>query len=542
MTIVQRAQQWMEHDPDPETKRQLSDLIDAGDKNALQALFAGPLAFGTAGVRAELGPGESRMNVAVVTRITYGLMQWLKNTVGDAPVVVVGCDARHGSEKFQQAAAEVISALGGTALVLPAHNPTPLTAFSVKAYSADAGVMITASHNPPADNGYKVYLGGRVARGEANGVQLIPPADTEIATAYSAAPWADEIPRDRRGIREVDPREDYAKRAAALAGLKRDLVIALTPMHGVGGELGARILRGLGFEVSVVPEQAEPDPDFPTVAFPNPEEEGALDLAMDHATTIGADVIIAYDPDADRMSVAVPCDGTWRQLSGDEVGALLGEYLARRGATGALATSIVSSRLLERIADDYGLRHATTLTGFKWIARTPDLAFGYEEAIGYCCDPHAVADKDGISASVVLASLAAELKAQGRSLEQALDYIARRHGLYLSAPLTFRVDDARLIAEKMELLRTHGPSTLANARVVESIDLAEGTLPCGATDGMCFITENNDRVIVRPSGTEPKLKCYLEVVLDVDGDDVPRNAARQRLGEIATDLRRILQM
>ncbi|AHI02451.1 phosphomannomutase [Corynebacterium falsenii DSM 44353] len=557
--LIARAREWAEHDPDPATKQQVEQLIVADDAVGLGEAFHGPLSFGTAGLRAEIGPGESRMNRAVVIRATAGLVAWLKTKV-DNPVVVVGCDARYGSAEFQRDAAQVIAGAGGTALVLPAQNPTPLTAFAVKQQGADAGIMVTASHNPPKDNGYKVYLGGRVATGPAEGVQLISPADKEIAEAIAAAPAADEVlmaSKDTDHIRAIDPRDDYAARAVALAGERTekdteqnaDVRIALTAMHGVGAALGERILTAAGFEVSLVPEQAQPDPDFPTVSFPNPEEPGALDLAKKHATEIGADVIIAYDPDADRCAVATPDDsaeGGWRQLTGDETGALLGDYLARRGATGVMANSVVSSRLLSRVAEHHGLEHQTTLTGFKWIARTPQLCFGYEEAIGYCCDPEAVADKDGVGTSVVLASLVADLKAESKTLDDALDDLARQHGLYQTAPLTFRVTDLSLISEGMDKLRAQPPESLAGSPVTEVKDLATDPLGIGATDGMLFVTADNDRVICRPSGTEPKLKCYLEVVLPVDGEGdhgaVPRDKATQRLAQMSAELKKFLGM
>lgn len=542
MTLLETAALWAEHDPDPVTKKVVQDLVAAQDTEALAPLFAGPLSFGTAGLRAAVGAGESRLNVAVITRVTWGLVTWLRSKIDADPVIVVGCDARHGSAEFQQAAAGVISALGGTALVLPAKNPTPLTAFAVKKYGADAGIMVTASHNPPADNGYKVYLGGRVATEEAEGVQLVSPADAEIAECFARAPFADEIALSTSGITLIDPRADYIERAQSLAGPDRSLTIALTAMHGVGGALGNQILSDLGFAVSMVPEQAEPDPEFPTVSFPNPEEAGALDLAKAHATAVGADIIIAYDPDADRCAVAVPGTHGWRQLSGDELGALLGWYLGTRGAAGTFANSIVSSRLLSKIAASFGVQHRATLTGFKWIARTPKLAFGYEEAIGYCCDPEFVADKDGIGTSVLVASLAATLKAGGRSLVDKLDDLAREHGLYLTAPLTFRVADLSLISEGMATLRATPPTSLAGSPVVEALDLAKGQHPAGVTEGLYFRTEADDRVIVRPSGTEPKLKCYLEVVLPVTGDAVPRVEAKQRLDRIATELRELLDM
>ncbi|APT88215.1 phosphomannomutase [Corynebacterium frankenforstense DSM 45800] len=531
------ARQWAEHDPDPATAAEVRGWIDSGDTEALAAAFAGPLAFGTAGLRAAVGAGESRMNRAVVIRTTYGLMRWLRRTVED-PVVVVGCDARHGSAQFQKDVAKVVAAGGGTALVLPAENPTPLTAFTVRQAGADAGVMVTASHNPPADNGYKVYLGGRVVTDDGQGSQLISPADKEIAGEIAAAPAADEIlaaaeasPATTSGfgeIRQVDTRAEYIVRALKLTGPVTDLTIALTAMHGVGAAIGQNLLSRAGFTVSLVPEQAQPDPDFPTVEFPNPEEPGALDLGKAHAEKIGADVLIAYDPDADRCAVAVPGDSGWRQLTGDETGALLGDYLARRAAgaggsgndaadeKGTFANSIVSSRLLGRIAKHYGYGHKETLTGFKWISRVSGLVFGYEEAIGFCPDPGAVHDKDGISTSVVLASLAAELKAEGKTLLDRLAEIHAMVGPLTTRPLTFRVADTSLIGKAMKKVAAKPPTEFAGSPVAETKEFSQGFI---------FFTEADDRVVVRPSGTEPKLKCYLE------------SPDPERLAPISEDLR-----
>ena len=471
----------------------------------------GPLEFGTAGLRGEIGPGESRMNLAVVIRATAGLVAYLKTLTDREPRVVIGCDARHGSVDFARAAARVVSAAGGRALALPVSNPTPLTSFAVRALDADAGIMITASHNPAKDNGYKVYLGGSAVTGEAQGVQIVAPHDAGIAEAIAAAAPADEIPQDTARIEDVDPRDAYVEAAAALArgeAERAGLTITLTPMHGVGGALTERVLREAGFTaVSLVAEQAAPDPDFPTVSFPNPEEPGALDLAMAHARATHADLIIAVDPDADRCAIAVPDPGAasgWRQLSGDETGSLLGEYLAARAPKDAvLANSIVSSRLLEKIAQAHGLHYRHTLTGFKWIARTPGLAFGYEEAIGFCPDPAHVRDKDGIATAVVAASLFAELKAEGRSAQDELDRMARTYGCYLTAPLTFRVDNLSLIAEGMERLRSNPPATLAGSRVVSVVDMSQGWDGLPGTDALMVTTEAADRVIARPSGTEP---------------------------------------
>ncbi|RKQ33637.1 phospho-sugar mutase [Kocuria tytonis] len=560
--LLDRVQQWIEHDPDAATRTELATLLDAarsGDEAALADLgsrFEGPLVFGTAGLRAAVRAGESRMNRAVVIRASAGLAEFLLDRVGSEPLVVVGCDARHGSEDFAADAAAVFAAAGCRAVRLPAQLPTPLVAHAVRALDADAGVMVTASHNPPADNGYKVYLGGRaVATDDEKGVQIVPPDDARIAERIAATPAADEVPRDPESVTTADAAlvTDYVDRAASLrtSADSGDITIALTPMHGVGLGTARRVLEQAGFSrVSVVAEQAEPDPDFPTVAFPNPEEPGAMDLVTALAAREDADVAIALDPDADRCAVAVPTGaGTgdpardWRRLSGDELGALLGEDAAadpeRAGDT--LACSIVSGRLLGRIAQHHGLSSRQTLTGFKWIARTPGLRFGYEEAIGYCTDPTAVRDKDGVSAAVRVASLVAELKQRGSTVQDELDRLARLHGLYATAPLTFRVADLSLIGRGMARLRENPPAELAGSPVVEFVDLAEGGPEMLPTEGILMRTEADDRVIVRPSGTEPKLKCYLEVVLPVaEGAAVPRAEAARRLAAISDQLRVVL--
>ena len=408
-------------------------------------------------------------------------------------------------------------------------------------FDADAGVMVTASHNPAPDNGYKVYLGGTVVQGDGRGVQIVPPFDAEIAAAIEAAPPADEVPMNDDLIEAVDPREEYVACASALASgeasAREDLRIVLTAMHGVGAAITSRVLSEAGFShVSLVAAQADPDPDFPTVPFPNPEEAGALDMAIEQAREQGADLIIAVDPDADRCALAVPdptSETGWSPLSGDQIGSLLGEFLASRGMKGSLANSIVSSRLLSRIARAHGLDHHTTLTGFKWIARAPGLGFGYEEAIGFCPDPAHVRDKDGIATSVVAASLVAALKAQGCSVWDELERLARLHGLHVSSPLTFRVEQIEQIASGMARLRAQPPSVLAGSPVVEVSDLSQGYRGLPPTDGVLVLTEAGDRVIARPSGTEPKLKCYLEVILPVaEGEALPWEQARERLDSI----------
>lgn len=547
MELLERARQWASHDPDPATASSLSADIEAaerGDEEAaarVGAAMNGPLQFGTAGLRGTVGPGESRMNLAVVIRATAGLCEVVKRHATGTPTLVVGCDARYGSSEFATAACRVASAAGVRVLALPQANPTPLTAFSMLHFDADAGVMVTASHNPAPDNGYKVYLGGTVAQGDGRGVQIVPPFDAEIAAAIEAAPPADEVPMNDDLVEAVDPREEYVACASALASgeasAREDLRIVLTAMHGVGAAITSRVLAEAGFSnVSLVEAQAQPDPDFPTVPFPNPEEAGALDMAMEQAREQGADLIIAVDPDADRCALAVPDPSSetgWSPLSGDQTGSLLGEFLAARGLTGSLANSIVSSRLLSRIAHAHGLEHHTTLTGFKWIARAPGLGFGYEEAIGFCPDPAHVRDKDGIATSVVAASLVAALKAQGRSVWDELERLARLHGLHVSSPLTFRVEEIEQIASGMARLRAQPPSVLAGSPVVEVSDLSQGYRGLPPTDGVLVLTEAGDRVIARPSGTEPKLKCYLEVILPVtEGELLPWDQARERLDAI----------
>lgn len=549
---------WIARDPDPATRAELGALVasaEAGDGAAVADLasrFSGPLMFGTAGLRAAVGAGESRMNRAVVIRATAGLAAFLTERVGERPVVVVGCDARHGSADFAADAAAVLAAAGCRAIRLPAQLPTPVVAYAVRELGADAGVMVTASHNPPADNGYKVYLGARaVDSDDERGVQIVPPDDAHIAERIAAAPPANEVPRADADVEWAGDSllHGYISRAAALRGTDEpsDVRIVLTPMHGVGGETAVRVLEHAGFpNVTVVPEQARPDPEFPTVVFPNPEEPGAMDLALALGSEDNADVVIALDPDADRCAIAIPGvsdtgNTTWRRLTGDELGALLGEHAAsdpdRSGDT--LACSIVSGRLLGRIAEHHGLKFRQTLTGFKWIARTPGLRFGYEEAIGYCTDPLAVRDKDGITTAVRVASYVHRLKHSNATVQGELDRLARLHGLYATAPLTFRVADLELIPQGMQRLRENPPADLAGSPVVEYTDLSKGGPEMLPTEGVLLRTEADDRVIVRPSGTEPKLKCYLEVVLPVDGNaEIPRRSAEVRLERISDEIRR----
>ncbi|GAA4287790.1 phospho-sugar mutase [Georgenia daeguensis] len=563
MTVTaDEVRAWIAADPDERTRAELAELLEqasgTGEEAAaaqadLDSRFSGPLEFGTAGLRGELGGGPHRMNRAVVIRAAAGLSDFLAREVGRDFTVVIGYDARYGSARFAKDTAAVVTAAGGRALLLPAPLPTPVLAFAVRHLGTDAGVMVTASHNPPQDNGYKVYLGGRAVTGAGQGAQIVPPYDARIAERIAAAPAATDVPlADGWEVLGDDVHEAYLQRVASLLPPRhtREVRIVYTPMHGVGGATAVEALRRAGFsDVHVVSEQAQPDPDFPTVAFPNPEEPGALDLALDRARAVDADLVIANDPDADRCTMAVPDRnqvGGWRQLTGDEIGALLGEQTAVAAAfagRGVLASSVVSSRLLERIADSHGLEHRTTLTGFKWIARTEGLAFGYEEAIGYCVDPAAVRDKDGISAAVRIAYLAAQLRDRGESFLDALDHLARRHGVHETSQISVRVSDLSLIAGTMARLRADGPATLAGSPVVTTTDLAAGSADLPPTDGLLYLTAAGDRVIIRPSGTEPKLKCYLEVVVPSTTDvSTARHTAAVRMELLRSDVAGVVAM
>ena len=520
--LFDTARAWLAEDPDPATAAELSALLEraeSGDADAADELsdaFDGTLQFGTAGLRGRLGPGSNRMNRVVVARAAAGLAAYLRAHGGTR--VVVGYDARRNSDVFARDTAEIMAAAGIQAMVLPAALPTPVLAFAIRHLHCDAGVMVTASHNPPDDNGYKVYLG--------DGSQIVPPADTEISAHIAAVGPLASIPRSPQ-YETLDGAvvDAYVARAVSLLGDgPRQVSAVYTAMHGVGGEVFVRAVTAAGFAApATVAAQFAPDGRFPTVSFPNPEEPGAMDLSLADARTTGADVIIANDPDADRCAAGIRDGGDYRMLTGDEVGALLGWWIAERGrragspARGVYAQSIVSGTLLERIAGDAGLGYATTLTGFKWIAKVPGLRFGYEEALGYCCDPEAVKDKDGITASLLMLEMVAALKAEGRGPQDVLDDLARRFGLHATSQLSVRVSDLSLIAEAMARLRAAPPVSLGGRAVVRMDDLENGVDGLPPTDGLRF-TLDDARVIIRPSGTEPKLKCYLQVVVPVSGD------------------------
>lgn len=533
--LLDQARAWAAEDPDPQTRAELEALIAAGPSAELADRFRGTLEFGTAGLRGALGAGPNRMNRVVVTRAAAGLVAYLKaNGAGPDDAVVIGYDARHNSDVFATDTAEIVTGAGLRALLLPRPLPTPLLAYAIRALGCVAGVMVTASHNPPQDNGYKVYLG--------DGSQIVPPADAEIAAQIAAVGALADLPRGDTAVTlDEEVVEAYENRVASLIGPgPRDLKIVYTPLHGVGGTTVQRVLELAGFSAPhEPPAQAEPDADFPTVAFPNPEEPGAMDLAMALAAEVGADLVVANDPDADRCAVAVPGPHGWQMLRGDEVGALLAHHLLGRGKHGVYAQSIVSSSLLGAMAAAAGQEHQETLTGFKWIGRIPGLAFGYEEALGYCVDPEQVRDKDGVSALLLVCELAAAEKAAGRTLRDVLDDIARAHGLHATDQLSVRFTDLAQIPATMATLRTNPPTSLGGLAVERVDDLALGSADLPPTDGLRFVLADHGRVIVRPSGTEPKVKCYLEVVIPVADDvDAARISAVGRLDAIRADVQR----
>jgi phosphomannomutase len=536
-SLLARARAWAAEDPDPATRAELEALIERGASAELADRFAGTLEFGTAGLRGALGAGPNRMNRVVVLRAAAGLAAYLRSHgAGEGDSVVIGYDARHNSDVFARDTAEVMTGAGLNALTLARPLPTPLLAFAVRDLGCVAGVMVTASHNPPQDNGYKVYLG--------DGSQIVPPADAEIAEEIAAVGTVADIPRGDGGeILGDDVLDRYLSSVVALAGGgPRDLTVVYTPLHGVGGAPVLTALEQAGFAPPhVVTAQGEPDADFPTVPFPNPEEPGAMDLAMALAAEVDADLVVANDPDADRCAVAVPGGPHgWQMLRGDEVGALLAHHLLGLRRPGVYATTIVSSSLLGKMALAEKQLYAETLTGFKWIGRVPDLAYGYEEALGYCVDPAHVRDKDGISALLMVCDIAARARAAGRTLRDLLDDIARTHGLHATDQLAVRMEDVAAIAAVVDRLRDRPPASLGGLAVEGLDDLSLGSRDLPPTNGLRFRLAGNARVVVRPSGTEPKIKCYLEVVIPVEDDEGGVDAARinavGRLDAIRGDL------
>ena len=517
------ARAWADDDPDPTTRAEVTALLEAGDDDALRVRFDGRLVFGTAGLRGPLRAGPTGMNRAVVRRTAAGLAAHL----GRGATVVVGRDARHGSEAFARDTCAVLAGAGLRPLLLPRVLPTPVLAFAVLDLQADAGVMVTASHNPPQDNGYKVYL--------RDGAQVDAPVDAQVEAASAAVGRLRDLPlSDAWEVLGEDVVDRYLDAVAALPRTPhRDVRVAYTPLHGVGLEVLLAAFDRSGFAApDVVAVQAQPDPDFPTVSFPNPEEPGAMDALLALAQETGADVAIASDPDADRVAVAVG----GRLLRGDETGVLLADHLLSHGARGLVATTVVSSSMLARMAASYGVPFAETLTGFKNLARADrgqdaDLVYAYEEALGVAVAPWLVRDKDGISAAVLVAELAAEEKARGRTLLDRLEDLQRAHGRHETRQLSYRVEDLSLVSKAVRRLQA-APPTAYGAFTVTAVEqpaddvLVHRLVTTGGRRGQAV-----GRVVVRPSGTEPKLKAYLELVDAEDGAmDALAAAVHEALG------------
>jgi len=504
---------WIADDPDPKTAAELTALVSSGDEATLKKHFAGFLQFGTAGLRGPIGPGPSCMNRAVVGRTAAGLVAYMKER--GMHRVVIGRDARYGSEDFTEESAQIFSGAGFEVFVLPRPLPTPVLAFATHDLNCDLGVMVTASHNPPQDNGYKVYVGPTADGIEYAASQIINPTDGFIASKIDAVKTLRDQPRSSNwNVLGEEVIEKYIARTAALAPRPGSLKIVYTAMHGVGTETLESVFRKAGFpDLILVSEQAKPDPDFPTVAFPNPEEPGAIDLALSKAREVGADLVIANDPDADRCAAAVnDPNGGWRMLRGDELGVIFGEWIARSHSHGSFANSIVSSSALRKIAAHYVIDFKEVLTGFKWLAKIEDLAFGYEEAIGYAVDSEAVNDKDGISAALFLAQIATDLKVQGKTLVDLLDEVWARHGFHGTEQISIRVSDMSRITELLAGLRRNPPAQIAGRSVSSVDDLAAPTDGLPPTDGLRIWLDGGIRIIIRPSGTEAKMKCYIEVI------------------------------
>ncbi|WP_348786794.1 phospho-sugar mutase [Leifsonia sp. NPDC080035] len=555
--LIADARAWLAQDPDPETRQELDDLIAAAEAGSAEAVadlhsrFDTRLAFGTAGLRGEVAAGPNRMNRVLVAQAAAGFARWLlEHAERGTPSVVIGYDGRKNSDVFARDTAELMAGAGVRAILLPRLLPTPVLAFAVRHLDVSAGVMVTASHNPPNDNGYKVYLGGT-----DNGSQIVSPTDAEIAAHILevAAGSVADLPRSEQyEVASEDVERAYIEATAAVATTTapRDAVsFAYTAMHGVGWRTAQAVFRAAGFaEPTVVTAQRDPDPAFPTVAFPNPEEPGAMDLAFATAREAGVDLVIANDPDADRLAVAIPdassADG-YRRLSGNEVGALLGWRAAELASAaagdsapfGVLACSIVSSPALAAVAAAYHLDFADTLTGFKWVSRAPGLIYGYEEALGYLVNPGTVRDKDGISAAIALLDLVSTLAADGTTFGDRLDAFAERFGFFASDQISIRVTDLSRIGEIMSALRSNPPARLGEVAVERIDDLSDGFEGLPPSDVLRIRLADGSRVMVRPSGTEPKLKIYIDASSDEGSVAERRATATARVAALADAMR-----
>ena len=509
--------EWIKNDPDPKTAAQLQEWLDANNFAKIKDSFNGFLEFGTAGLRGRVGPGPSCMNRAVVSRTATGIAAFMKKH--DLNSVVIGRDARHGSAEFAKDSAEILAGAGFKTYVLPTELPTPVLAFAVNKLKADVGIMVTASHNPAIDNGYKVYLGGMIDGVRYHGSQIVSPVDAEISDFIASA----DLKPNRSDTYETIPASvisDYMKSVASICHTPNQLRIVYTPLHGVGAQTFLQVFQSAGFaDPIVVLEQEKPDPNFPTTPFPNPEESGVLDLAIEYAKRENADLIIANDPDADRCAIAInDPDHGWRMLRGDEVGAIVGKYLIEKDRinNGAYANSLVSSSLLGKMAKKAGIEFHETLTGFKWISKVANLTFGYEEALGYCIDPKSVNDKDGISVGLLIAQIVGELRDAGITLTDYLNLIGDEYGFHKTDQISIRVSDLSIIKKILDMVIANPPADLAGSGLISAEDLSKSkNMP---TPGVRFYYNDGIRVIIRPSGTEPKLKCYIEVVSNSKAD------------------------
>ncbi|MBF8252183.1 MAG: phosphomannomutase [Actinobacteria bacterium] len=515
MELREEVEAWIADDPDPTTAAMVQGWLDTNNEVELRSSFSGFLQFGTAGLRGPVRPGPSGMNRAVVGRTAAAIAAYMKER--QLTSVVIGRDARHGSEDFTQETAQIMSGAGMKVFVLPRPLPTPVLAFATNELKCDVGIMVTASHNPPQDNGYKVYLGGTVDGIHYRGSQIVSPTDESIAAHIDAITSLASQPRGHVwSIVDEEIISKYISITAAIANRPGDLKIVYTAMHGVGTETLLHVFQKAGFPSPIlVDAQAQPDPDFPTVAFPNPEEPGAIDLALETARACEADLVIANDPDADRCAAAVndPISG-WRMLRGDELGAIFGETIGRKTEKGILANSIVSSTILSKIAAHYNLEFKQTLTGFKWLAKIDGLTFGYEEALGYAVDAITVNDKDGISAAIKLAQIANDLARENKTLLNLLDEIWSRHGFHATEQISIRLTDLSQVGRIMGQLRLNPPSAIAGYLVTSIDDLAQPIDDLPPTDGLRIWLDGAIRIIIRPSGTEAKMKCYIEVIAE----------------------------
>jgi len=513
LSLVQEVEAWIADDPDPATAATLQGWLDSHNEAELRTSFNGFLQFGTAGLRGPIRPGPSGMNRAVVGRAAAGIVEYMKER--NLTSVVIGRDARYGSEDYTFETAEIMSGAGMKVFVLPRPLPTPVLAFATNELACDVGIMVTASHNPPQDNGYKVYLGGTVDGIEYRGSQIVSPTDISIAQKIAEVVSLKALPRNTVWtVLDDEIVEKYVERTASLATNPGNLRIVYTAMHGVGTETIQRVFHKAGFTSPIlVDAQAAPDPDFPTVAFPNPEEPGAIDLALETARSFDAHLVIANDPDADRCAAAVNDPETgWRMLRGDELGAIFAESIARKNPNGIFANSIVSSSIVKKIADHYGIEFKETLTGFKWLAKIKGLTFGYEEALGYAVDALTVNDKDGISAAIKLAQIATDLATEGKTVLDLLDQVWDRHGFHATEQISIRLSDLSKVGVILGGLRNNPPQEIAGRKVTSIDDLAAPTDGLPPTDGIRMWLDGGVRIIIRPSGTEAKMKCYIEAI------------------------------